>query len=747
VPLGPQSGGILNACSLYLTEKVYDHAHSDAVTRDGHSLVCRHSRVAIACDYRTLLVMIWRKSPTAISLIALVLLHAVRSYGQQWSGILSPNRAIDWSGAGVTGGIPARSTIYRTLGSPDASSSTVQSVNAAQINSALKRCPAGQVVLLNPGIYYLSNSVIMQGVSNCSLRGSGADQTDLVFTGTAGCFSTQATSVCITSGDNNFKTGPSNLADWTTGYAAGTTTITLASVPNLRVGTPIILDQCDSGLSGAPTCSGTVTDDGSVLVTDSNSLGTAIPPGLSGPYSISANNGGAQRSGRQQEQIVTVTGCGKVTMPGASCSGRNVSVAISPGIYMANWASGNSPQAWWASSPAFLDGIENLTVDDTNNPGALGIESFNCSGCWVQGVRVIDPSRAHVQFTYSTHNSIRDNYFYLSQGWTTASYGVESFSSSDCLIENNIFQAIASPYMLNGPGSGDVFGYNFSILEFFNTRRYNQNSHGDHTAGTDMFLVEGNSGNTVNADTIHGTHNFGTYFRNRFSGPAPTCWSGSSNTSTSVLALSTGTFGPCNSNLQPISLDSFTRFFNIIGNVLGTLGVNTVYESSSNNNPAIRLGLGNAGVPADPNVQRTTMVWGNCNSSNNFGACPFNSDEVPSSLKGSQAPYSNPVPSSKALTASFYYSSKPSWWPSGKAWPPIGPDVKGGNIPGTGGFAYSIPAQDCYTKMGGSANGIGAALTFNENACYLSPSAAAMPQPPASSLSTQSIPAEIVGVH
>jgi hypothetical protein len=673
---------------------------------------------------------IYRRFFTFILAILLISLCADLSYSQQWSSILSPSRAVNWSGAGVTGGIPARIAIYQTLGISGASSSTVQSVTAAQINSALSKCPAGEVVYLNPGIYNLSTSVAMQGVSNCTLRGSGADQTDLVFTGTGSCFSTQVTSVCMSSGDNNFKTSPSNLVNWTAGYAAGTTSITLASVPNLKVGFPIILDQCNTGLSGAPTCSGTVTDNGAVLVTDSNATGIAVAPGLAGPYSLQANNGGAQRSGRQQEQIVTVTGCGGVTTPGASCSGTNVSVTISPGLYMPNWSAANSPQAWWASSPAFLDGIEDLTIDNTSASGALGIESFNCSGCWVQGVRIIDPSRAHVQFTYSSHNTIRNNYFYLTQQWTTASYGVESYSSSDCLIENNMFQAIASPYMLNGPGSGDVFAYNFSVLEFFNTPLYNQNSHGDHTAGIDMFLVEGNEGSSVNADVIHGTHNFGTYFRNRYSGPAPTCWSNSTNTSTSVLALSTGTFGKCNSNLQPISLDSFTRFYNLIGNVLGTTGVNTVYESSSNNNPAIRLGLGNQTVALDPNVQLTTMIWGNCNSSNSFGTCPFNSSEVPSSLTGAQAPYANPIPSSAVLPPSFYYSSKPSWWPSGKAWPPIGPDVTGGNISGVGGYAYTIPAQDCYTNvMGGPATGVGTVLVFNENSCYSS-SSAAKPQPP-----------------
>lgn len=645
-----------------------------------------------------------RKIKNSLARCAFLILAVIFSGGllhaQNWSGILAPSRAIDWSNAGVVGGIPARTTIYKTLSAPS---------TAAQINSALASCPAGEVVLLNPGTYSLTGSVDMQGTAGCTLRGSGANQTFLVFTGTSSCNSTQASSVCLGSSDNNFKTGPSSGPVNVSGnLAAGSTTITLASVPNLKVGNPIILDQLDS-----------TSDNGAILVTDSASTFSSTSPGIAGPYSLQANGGGAQRSGRQQEQIVVVTGCGGVTTPGASCSGTNVSVTIAPGLYMPNWSSASSPQAWWSSSPGKLQGVEDLSIDNTNNSGALGVELFNCINCWVKGIRSIDPLRDHVQFTYSTHGTVQDSYFYLTQGWTTASYGVEFYSGSDSLIENNIFQAVASPYMLNGPGSGSVFGYNFSIMNFFNTSLYNQNAHGDHTAGVDTALAEGNVGNSVNADVIHGTHNLMTYFRNRFSGPAPACWASSSNTSNSVQAFSTGTFGTCNSNLEAISADSFSRFYNIIGNVLGTTGVNTVYESSSNNNPAVRLGLGNGTVPPDPNVKVTAMLWGNCDSGTGFGSCRFNASEVPSGLSGAQGPFANPVPASQTLPASFYHSSKPAWWPSSKPWPAIGPDVTGGNIAGVGGHAYTNPAQDCYTNvMGGTANGTGAALTFNEASCY-----------------------------
>ena len=60
------------------------------------------------------------------------------SHSQPWSGIVSAPRAIDWSGAGVQGGIVNRTTVYQTLN---------PGVTADQINAAIAACPADQVVL------------------------------------------------------------------------------------------------------------------------------------------------------------------------------------------------------------------------------------------------------------------------------------------------------------------------------------------------------------------------------------------------------------------------------------------------------------------------------------------------------------------------------------------------------------------------------------------------------------------------
>src|SRR5437868_4388491 len=92
--------------------------------------------------------------------------------------IIAASRRIDWSKAGVVGGIPARTSICATL-NPGATS--------AQINAAIAACPANGVVMLNAGTYTLSAGVTFAGRSNVTLRGAGPDRTFLILGGVDGC--------------------------------------------------------------------------------------------------------------------------------------------------------------------------------------------------------------------------------------------------------------------------------------------------------------------------------------------------------------------------------------------------------------------------------------------------------------------------------------------------------------------------------------------------------------------------------
>src|SRR5881409_992710 len=112
------------------------------------------------------------------TLALLITITATLARAQPWSGVLDPSRAIDWSKAGVTGGIPNRTISCAAL-NPGAT--------AAQINNAIAACPGGQVVRLNAGTYNLSDGIDFSGTNNVTLRGAGPDKTILKFTGSSGC--------------------------------------------------------------------------------------------------------------------------------------------------------------------------------------------------------------------------------------------------------------------------------------------------------------------------------------------------------------------------------------------------------------------------------------------------------------------------------------------------------------------------------------------------------------------------------
>ena len=92
--------------------------------------------------------------------------------------VIDPARRIDWSRAGVLGGIPRRA---------DGSCASLDArATAADINNAIAACANG-VVNLAPGTYNLSAGVTFRGSSNVTLRGAGPEQTILKFTGTDPC--------------------------------------------------------------------------------------------------------------------------------------------------------------------------------------------------------------------------------------------------------------------------------------------------------------------------------------------------------------------------------------------------------------------------------------------------------------------------------------------------------------------------------------------------------------------------------
>jgi hypothetical protein len=644
------------------------------------------------------------------SLLFFLTLLCFPSYGytQLWSGIIASSRATDWSLAGVQGGIPSASwpTCNNTacnnlMGAGAVTGATVQAaINGAQVNgvacSLTNRC----VVQIRAGSFTTSGFSLRSGVA---VRGAGADQTLFTFNAVAetngdscGYFYNAAIGLC-----GHPVTG--TTANWTAGYSAGTTRITVSTRSGIVPGITVIMLNQLNETDGYPAI-------GDYFVCDD--AGTCSSAGGG-----ACRLGGAGECGRAPGQMVLATAC-----VGGTCSGSG-DVDISPPVVFPNFRSGQSPHALWKNDTLIAwSGVEDMSIDYSNANLDTGIENINAVNTWVKGVRIVYTG-AKANFSIVAANNVfttfEQNYIYNSSSVPQASYTVQCIACGAILHQNNILHGVGSEFISNGIFSNSVLAYNFSPGG-------NGPAYGRHGAGEGMNLLEGNVYKSIWNDVQEGTGHSMTAFRNAMIGNRYQN-GGSSNIHSAFM------------------LASHARFNNIVGNVIGDASLWTTYQGQTNggcntSSNMYDLGgtsCGGGSISADPRVAATLLRWGNwdeitstapttngdqtgtrwCGNSSNTGWTTIcaSTSEVPSGI----ANFPNPIPSTATLPASLYYAAKPTWWPAAKPWPAIGPDVSGGNITNLGGHAYTNPAADCYlTVMGGPANGSGGPLSFNAAACY-----------------------------
>jgi hypothetical protein len=660
-----------------------------------------------------------------LSLLFSIVLLCLPVYAQSWSGILNPTRAANWqrSSVGVPGGIP---TTYTQCGATIAA----YTGDASTINNAIAACGANTYLLLGVGTFNLSTGINIQGKSKFVLRGSGPNSTTLAFTNGINCLS-GAENICIQN-SNGLYGGSNNTlppcisktacADWTAGFAQGATSITVANVGSLGIlnGDMIAVDRQND-----------TTDNGGFMVCDStpssgtNQFGnTVTAPGgaIVGPYACHQIPETSSGNGRiiggwdySQEQWVRVTaGCV------SACVGAGpFTLTISPGLYGNNYAGSN--KGVFFTKPVSYVGLENMTLDNTNSSARSNVGMNNADSWWMKNVRSIRGVRNHMYLNDSTHGEIRDSYFFGTANASNQSYGIEIYGS-DNLVENNIFQQVASPLVGPGGDSGNVYAYNFSIDNVFNPPAWQQVTYNSHDAGNSFNLYEGNQMAGIGADDVHGTSGLDTLFRNRLIGQD--------------YNTASGCTPPCLATNGTVAAEflQYNRGLNLIGNIIGKPGFHTaanggVYEyyaggsavSTANCNFSIfSLGAGaicnnlsNGGAPNDPLVRSTMMRWGNYDTV----SAAVRWDNIESSPGAVTYIAAQSTPASHSLPASFYLSGKPNWW-GAMPFPAIGPDVTGGT--GPGGYSYNIPAANCYYNiMSGPVDGSGSALPFDANVCYL----------------------------
>ena len=669
-------------------------------------------------------------------LVALLLACApLAAHSQSWSSFLDQSRAIDWSAAGFT--IPnytsncaTQPTLATGIGSAAA--------NTVAIQAALASCDSTHNVVNVPaGTYYVAGWTYgAQGKQ--VVRGAGPNSTYLYLTAGQSCGGLEH-AICMinsnySSSGSSWVLPPSGTQQclWTGTngvvgtYTKGATSLILNNCPGggPPVNKTLILDQADDVASA---------DTGGVMICGD------VQPGCT---TETGDEHGRQINGitHSHSEVMYVTG---VTGSGSG----PYTVTIAQGVFANNIRSSQAPGAWWPGNVQ-NDGLENITVDAspmTDSPTDWGtLAMFGCYQCWAKNVRSLNSGRNHILLFLSAQDVIRDSYFYGAKSVGSQSYGVEFEIASGVLFENNILQQTTAPIMF-GTASGNVIGYNFTTNDgFVGSSAIAPSSYG-HSPGNQMTLFEGNDIIGISTDLAHGTTSTGTYFRNLVDNWQP--------------GKTDGTFS--------IPLRARNRAFNVVGNVLGQPGYHDTYEgyatsataginANKANTSIYSLGWvdatfsnpSNCGptVACDPLVRSTLMRWGNYDVVN--AATQWNSTEAsPGSVTYVGANFTSSYFSALAhsLPASLYYNSRPSWWPSTKAWPAVGPDVTNGNVgvctgtyagaqatassQCTGGtlstawasHVTSIPAQDCYLNtMKGTLDGSGGVLSFDANQCYAS---------------------------
>ncbi|HEX8796518.1 MAG TPA: glycosyl hydrolase family 28-related protein [Polyangiaceae bacterium] len=341
-----------------------------------------------------------------------------------------------------------------------------------------------------------------------------------------------------------------------------------------------------------------------------------------------------------------------------------------------------SPPIEWA-------GIEHLLVQG-GRPGSYpgqnagGIDVSNAAYSWVKDVQIDGTtSGMPIRLAGTYRCVVRDSHFHnsYSYGFAQDNYGIVlACGAADDLVENNVTRFVNKPVVFNNSGGGNVVGYNYADNSWScdgnNDDGFQEVNIDCHCAFPHMELMEGNWAPHVGASTTHGNAGYLTYFRNY----ASSQWSPSKAGQPQSAIIWSQPFAPQYANVTALDFPSPDLNMTVIGNVLGStgnasLGLPADLGTTSTGQGAAAA-TSQAYTSADGSqlsiflVDQTTVSWTSIWLTGNF-------DTVNAKVMWNASALTANLPmSTRNLPASLYYATKPRWWPSGHAWPWVGPDIK-----------------------------------------------------------------------
>ncbi|WP_244423250.1 glycoside hydrolase family 55 protein [Bradyrhizobium sp. ORS 375] len=460
--------------------------------------------------------------------------------------MLPADRMVAWTpGLMSAGGIPNRTAIYRTL-SPSGRD------DSSAIQAALLAAPAGQVVLLGPGTFTVSEPLLIN--RPVTLRGSGAGVTRLVkpngarartsavIPGTSGIltpvdpasYSYDAKPVVIV-GPSRWNNGPDSAASQSllADGARGATTVTLASTANLKVGDVVLIDEA-SGASwqgtpaGFPAAAKVWQGDRvawnmhlPVQPGDDNANANAAGPYDQSPGALPRSMSWFARTDRAIAEIkeIAAVSPGAVTFTSPLMISYRTSHQAQLTPYSTDPNSGGHAANNRDIHVARI-GIEDLSIVGGAD-GALRFETAAYS--WAKSIEVTQWLGEGVAINNSFRVELRDSFIHAG-AWPEpggAGYALSlAWGSSEVLIENNILVDVCKNMVFRSAGAGTVVGYNYAddSFDFDNPGWVEVGINASHMAGPHHVLFEGNLSHNADSDYTHGNAIYLTFFRNHLTG-------------------------------------------------------------------------------------------------------------------------------------------------------------------------------------------------------------------------------------
>jgi hypothetical protein len=534
--------------------------------------------------------------------------------------IIAPDRTVDWTLAGIPGGIPIRQTIYvNVLTTTDPNLKCAGdgvTDDMPHLATALNNCPSNQVVYMPAASYYLGSRYYKANLNGVTLRGDGPGKTILIDNCNAGQLFELGSGVGIGNGFSYYLSANS-IFPLASGYTKGSSNLVTMIGMNgpfvLKVGMLVQLSESNDwfvtsyGQNGQNLFSG-VTSDGQHCID-------------------------------QMAQIVAINNGTNITIwPPMNWTYNS---SLSPVMYVEDYASQYVPNV------PRMDGFENLTI--TNALGSASqkhvFDMYCPVQCWLTNVEIVNAKNydgfmdngLQCQIDHCWFHATGTNFIYYQN------YIWETEFSTACLIHNNVFDGFFEGVQIDSGSSGNVVAYNL-FTNFFNAMasgadagRLAPGLSVSHGAYPMMNLVEGNVGMGMQGDFYWGSAGYDTILRNRFTS-IDRQWS--SYPLTDIIAL---------------KIDYGNLWDSIVGNILGSPNVAySAYQMSGPqgyNYPVIyRLGypgIDSNGGSVDTNVQYTAIMAGNYDYYNKAVVNPANG--IPNSL---------------------YLTAKPQWFGS-LNWPPF----------------------------------------------------------------------------